>query len=51
MGKSKRIRVNVCWHHEGKNQCKTMDKEDAYKLKRWLEDNDGYTYWFQALDD
>jgi len=28
-----------------------MEKEDAYALKKWLEDNDGFTYWFQALDD
>ena len=49
--KDKPIRVNVCWEINSERQCKTMLKEDAYLLKNWLDENDGFTFWFQALDD
>jgi hypothetical protein len=52
MSNNKRIRVNVCWTQSGENHCKTMEKEDAYALKRWLDESkEGFTYWFQALED
>ena len=51
MVKDKKIRVNVCWSHNDKTKCETMDKEHAYALKKWLDENGGYTFWFQALDD
>ena len=44
-------RVNVCWEVNGERKCETMNKDQAYALKAWLEDNNGFTYWFQALDD
>ena len=49
--KDKPIRVNVCWEVDRKRKCETMAKEDAYKTKRWVEANDGFIFWFQALDD
>ena len=45
------LRVNVCWEINKERQCKTMTKDEAYSLKAWLEENNGFTYWFQALDD
>jgi len=49
--KDKSIRVNVCWECGKTHKCETMKKEDAYKTKRWVEANDGFIFWFQALDD
>ena len=49
--RDKQRRVNVCWEVSGERKCETMSKDHAYALKVWLEDNDGFTYWFQALDD
>jgi|TARA_Y100000401_G_C8325923_1_gene228271 hypothetical protein len=49
--KDKPIRVNVCWECGKTRKCETMEKEDAYKTKRWVEANDGFIFWFQALDD
>ena len=48
--KDKPIKVNVCWERDKKRQCKTMSKEDAYLLRTWLDKNNGFCYWFQALD-
>jgi hypothetical protein len=44
-------RVNVCWEVGEERACRTMSKDEAYALKRWLDDNNGFTFWFQALDD
>ena len=49
--KNKSIRVNVCWECGDQRQCKTMQKEDAYRTRRWVEANDGFIFWFQALDE
>ena len=44
-------RVNVCWEIGEERACKTMSKDEAYALKQWLDENNGFTFWFQALDD
>jgi hypothetical protein len=44
-------RVNVCWQIGEERKCETMSHDDAYALKAWLDENDGFTFWFQALDD
>ena len=49
--KDKSIRVNVCWELGDNRKCETMQKEDAYKTRRWVEANNGFVFWFQALDD
>ena len=49
--KDKPIRVNVCWECGDERKCKTMEKEDAYRTRRWVEANDGFIFWFQALDE
>jgi len=49
--KDKPIRVNVCWELGENRKCETMQKEDAYRTRRWVEANDGFIFWFQALDE
>lgn len=44
-------RVNVCWEVGEERKCRTMSHDEAYALKRWLDENNGFTFWFQALDD
>lgn len=44
-------RVNVCWEVGEERKCRTMSNDEAYALKKWLDDNNGFTFWFQALDD
>lgn len=44
-------RVNVCWEVGEERACRTMSKDEAYALKQWLDENNGFTFWFQALDD
>jgi len=49
--KDKSIRVNVCWECGDDRKCETMNKEDAYRTRKWVEANNGFIFWFQALDD
>ena len=49
--KSSECKVNVCWEIDDHRECKTMTRDEAYALKAWLDENNGFTYWFQALDE
>ena len=49
--KDKPIRVNVCWELGRNRKMRNHEKEDAYRTRRWVEANDGFIFWFQALDD
>ena len=49
--KSSECKVNVCWEIGDHRECKTMTRNEAYALKAWLDENNGFTYWFQALDE
>ena len=51
MKKEYKKRVNVCWEVGDERKCETMSKDDAYALRAWLDENDGFCFWFQALDD
>lgn len=46
-----RIRVNVCWEVLDEKKCATLDKNEAYALRKWVEENDGCVWWFQGLPD
>lgn len=43
------IRVNLCWEIGNEKKCATLSKEDAYRTREWVEENDGVVFWFQAL--
>lgn len=48
--KEKPIYVNVCWEQGKKNQCRTLEKREAYALKEWADCRDDVVvWWFNAL--
>jgi hypothetical protein len=51
MTKEYKKRINVCWEVHEERKCETMSKEEAYALRTWLEENDGFCFWFQALEN
>jgi hypothetical protein len=51
MKKEKPIRVNVCWELKDIRKCETLPKDKAYALKKHLDEEGGFCFWFQALDD
>jgi len=51
MTKEYKKRINVCWEVNKERKCETMSKEEAYALRTWLEENDGFCFWFQALEN
>jgi hypothetical protein len=49
--KDRSIYVNVCWEQDNKNQCRTLEKQEAYALKEWADCRDDVVvWWFQALN-
>jgi hypothetical protein len=51
MKKDKSIRVNICWELKKERKCQTLSKDEAYALRKTIENNDGVVFWFQPLDD
>ena len=51
MKKDQPRRVNICWELKDERKCQTLSRDEAYALKKYIDDNDGCVFWFQALDD
>jgi hypothetical protein len=49
--KEPRIRVNLCYQLNNEKKCVTLEKNDAYATRDWVEKNDGVVFWFSALDE
>tara|TARA_R100001510_G_C7482096_1_gene93654 strand:+ start:304 stop:462 length:159 start_codon:yes stop_codon:yes gene_type:complete len=49
--RDKKIRVNICWEVGKERKCETLDKNHAYALKKWVDEQNGCVFWFQALED
>jgi hypothetical protein len=49
--KEPHIRVNICWEVGKEKKCVTLDKNDAYATRKWVEKQGGCVYWFQAIPD
>jgi hypothetical protein len=47
--KEPKIRVNMCWELDKERKCATLERNDAYKTREWVEANNGIVFWFQAL--
>ena len=44
-------RVNLCYEINDEKKCVTLSKEEAYAIKKWVEDSDGVVFWTQVLLD
>lgn len=51
MKKDQPKRVNICWQLKDERKCQTLSRDEAYALKKHVDDNNGCVFWFQALDD
>lgn len=49
--KEHNIRINICWEVKQEKKCVTLNKNDAYATRNWVEENGGTVYWFQPLPD
>jgi hypothetical protein len=49
--KDSRTRVNICWQVGEERKCVTLNKSDAYAIREWVEERNGFVYWFQVLPD
>ena len=38
--------VSVCYVLKNFRKCETISREDAYRLRKYVEDNGGVVYWF-----
>jgi hypothetical protein len=48
---SKPLRVNVCWEINEERRCETLSKEQAYALRKDVEEDGGIIFWFQPVED
>lgn len=39
----------MCWDVNKKRQCKTLPREEAYALRKKIEEEGGCTWWFQPI--
>lgn len=44
------IRVHMCWETESEKKCVTLPKEQAYATRKWVEENKGVVWWFDAVN-
>tara|TARA_R100000734_G_C3297533_1_gene88552 strand:+ start:284 stop:439 length:156 start_codon:yes stop_codon:yes gene_type:complete len=51
MKKDQQQRVNICWQLKDERKCQTLLRDEAYALRKYVDNNDGCVFWFQALDD
>lgn len=51
MKKTKPIKVNICWEVNNERKCETLSRDEAYALRKYVEDNNGVVFWFSALDN
>jgi hypothetical protein len=51
MKKQQPKRVNICWELKDERKCQTLSRDEAYALRKHVDENDGCVFWFQALDD
>jgi metal-sulfur cluster biosynthetic enzyme len=47
--KDPKIKVNVCYELGDVRRCRTMDKDEAYAIREWVEEQDGICFWFQPI--
>ena len=45
----KDITVNVCYEVHGERKCTTLNKYDAFNLRKYVENEKGVVWWFTAI--
>lgn len=50
MKNNQQLRVNICWELNEERKCETLNKEEAYAKRRYIEENNGVVFWFNPLD-
>jgi hypothetical protein len=49
--KNKPIKVNICWEVGEQKKCVTLDKDEAYATKEWVDKEGGVVFWFQPIEN
>lgn len=49
--KNKPIKVNICWEVGKEKKCVTLDKDEAYATKEWVDKEGGVVFWFQPIEN
>jgi hypothetical protein len=48
--KDKPIKVNICWEVGEEKKCVTLNKNEAYATKKWVNEQGGVVFWFQPIE-
>jgi hypothetical protein len=44
------IKVNVCYELKGERKCLTLSKDEAYALRKAIEEQNGCVWWYQPVN-
>jgi len=50
MKNKKEIKVNICWELGKEKKCVTLNKNEAYATKKWVDEQNGVVFWFQPVE-
>lgn len=50
MKNKKEIKVNICWEVGKEKKCVTLNKNEAYATKKWVDEQNGVVFWFQPVE-
>jgi|TARA_E500000318_G_scaffold74946_2_gene69532 hypothetical protein len=50
MKNKKEIKVNICWEVGKEKKCATLNKNEAYATKKWVDEQNGVVFWFQPVE-
>tara|TARA_R100000008_G_C3456607_1_gene102053 strand:- start:234 stop:389 length:156 start_codon:yes stop_codon:yes gene_type:complete len=49
LNRNQNITVNVCYEVHGERKCTTLNKYDAFNLRKYVENEKGVVWWFTAI--
>lgn len=49
VNKNPDIRVNVCYELNDERKCLTLSKDEAYDLRKTIEEQKGCVWWYQPV--
>jgi hypothetical protein len=47
--KNYQIKVSICYEIKRKRRCEILNKDEAYRLRKLIEQLNGTIYWFQPV--
>jgi hypothetical protein len=50
VNKNPDIKVNICYEIKDERKCLTLSKDEAYALRKAIEEQNGCVWWYQPVN-